>query len=247
MPDAAELLGGAPSAFPPGRGGRREAPAYRLPVGDDAADRSERRTLWAWIDSTKQGWVPLKELVGKLLEVMLERGVQSLAGNTPESFRARAMLGRAVSGGKTAIQLWRKRQEPLLKLPDVGLGRLGALAVEGGPEFGRVLQCVNQYIVLNKMFRELDDGDRMVKREEFMSATKGQLFWEQLQVFLKESPTPLGYREATYEQINSVFAGARADDEHVTFDELVTAAPSLRAGVFVRCSGVERGKPERYI
>lgn len=206
------------------RSRRKEPPPYRLPVSDDAHDRSDRKKLWAWIDTERNGWVPLKALVSKLVEVMTDRGVQALSGHTPEAYRAKTMFGRAAAGGKAAIQLWRNAQDALLKAPDAGMGRLGLLAVEGGPEFARVLLCVNQYIALQSMFRALDDGDRMVTRDEFQSGSRGRVFWSQLTAFMKDAAVPLDSRERTFDEINKVHAGTRAEDNAITFDELASWA-----------------------
>ena len=207
-----------------GRPRRREPGPYRLPTSDDATDRSERKRLWAWLDSERQGWLALKPLATKLVQRMSERGVQALAGQTPEAYRARMMLGRALAGGKTAIQMWRNSQKALLQAPDAGIGRLGLQAVEGGPEFARMLLCVNQYIALQSMFRALDDGDRMVTREEFLSGSRGRVFWEQLNNFMADASQPLGSREDVFKDINQVHAGTRAEDDAITFDELASWA-----------------------
>lgn len=113
--------------------------------------------------------------------MLISKGVQSLAGKTPEAYRAQMLLGRAITGGKAAIALWRDGQPALLQhgAEEIGMGRLGPGTVEGGFEFARVLLCMDWFIRLDSMFKDLDNGDREVTREEFFGG-KGVQFWDRL-------------------------------------------------------------------
>uniref|UniRef100_A0A7S3X3M8 Uncharacterized protein n=2 Tax=Emiliania huxleyi TaxID=2903 RepID=A0A7S3X3M8_EMIHU len=196
--------------------------AYRLPVRDDEHSRLDRKRLWASLDPDRCGYLPARLLSDRLVQVLISKGVQSLAGKTPEAYRAQMLLGRAITGGKAAIALWRDGQPALLQhgAEEIGMGRLGPGTVEGGVEFARVLLCMDWFIRLDSMFKDLDNGDREVTREEFFGG-KGVQFWDRLGRLMQAAgAAPLPAREAAFEEMDAINAGVRATDGAVTFDEL---------------------------
>lgn len=205
---------------------------FSLPSGDDTLSSGRRQRLWARIDVDKKGFVSFRTLVERMTETLIENGVVALAGHTPEAFAQRTALQKALASASAGIQLWRAQHKELLDKPDIGIGRLGPGAVEAGPEFTKVLFLAARYYPLDRMFKELDDGDRSISRKEF-TGPRGLHFWKGLGDFLAGAGLTASFSyeaaSAAFDEINGVISGSRFALLPSPHPSPSIAPPTLRA------------------